>query len=103
MATTTDFKEWLTYYKQWIDQPSEVEALYLAVRNEEDHTIVKCESLIVRGTYLVSCAFPGMPKLFIASEKARITFLSIMESYLCEGYDVESWVAFETAIADERY
>lgn len=100
--TTTNFKDWFEHFRNWYDEPFEIEALHLAVRNEEDHMVVKCESLLTSGMYIVTCSFPEMPRLLIASEKARKTFLSMIETELCEGYDVESWVGFEMAIANDN-
>lgn len=94
MNSITDFREWLESTD--LSGYNDVYSLYHSVCNIEDfgsYETVKTSN----GGYVVTSCDSDMT-LFIASEKARETFLKIIEDDYCEGMDIEGYHAFHRAM-----
>lgn len=96
MATITDFDAWLDQADP--DDYEEIYALYRAVYDPDEFGLYKCS--INNGKYFVKADHCD-DTLMLASEKSRSAFLKEMHSrYKIDG-NIESWYAYEKAMAKD--
>jgi len=97
MATITDFDAWLDSVDP--DDYKEVYCLYKSVEECEEWGMYSTSEnngkLFVKG--------PVGDTLMLASEKAKKTFLNILEDRYCDdGMDIESWYGFMRAMKNDK-
>ncbi|KHN49234.1 hypothetical protein [Pectobacterium fontis] len=89
--STTDYEEWLSLAEP--DETEEIYGLYEAVSLEETNGIW---NVIRNGKKLVISVGHVKQSLIIASDTAKLSFLSILkEKYMDDANDVESWYGFQ--------
>lgn len=93
MATITDFSAWLSCID--LSDYNDVWSLYHTVSDLSDYSSfeidVKKDS---KGTKYFLKSVECDDTLMLASEKARQTFLSMIEASYCEGTDIEEYYAY---------
>lgn len=93
--TITDFSAWLECAD--LENYEEVYALYHSVADNSDYGMFNTQvakgddnGWIVRASYMDDT-------LHLCSEKAKETFLSIIEKRYCGEMDIEGWYAYKRA------
>lgn len=90
--TTKDFSEWLICMD--LSDYEDIYSLYRSV--EECETYGSFETQIAKGSnngWIVKATYID-ESLHLASEKAKNTFLSMIENRYFNGMDVEGWYAY---------
>ena len=95
MASITDFNTWLEGND--LSDYNDVYSLYNSVANVEEWAGYKTIKGRTEGQYVVSSIECG-EDLFLASEKARESFLKTIEEQYCEGMDIEGFYGFHHAM-----
>lgn len=94
--TTKDFSEWLICMD--LSDYEDIYSLYRSV--EECETYGSFETQIAKGSnngWIVKATYID-ESLHLASEKAKETFLSMIENRYFNGMDVEGWYAYMRAM-----
>ena len=94
--TTKDFSEWLICMD--LSDYEDIYSLYRSV--EECETYGSFETQIAKGSnngWIVKATYID-ESLHLASEKAKNTFLSMIENRYFNGMDVEGWYAYMRAM-----
>lgn len=94
--TTKDFSEWLICMD--LSDYEDIYSLYRSV--EECETYGSFETQIAKGSnngWIVKATYID-ESLHLASEKAKNTFLSMIEKRYFNGMDVEGWYAYNKAM-----
>lgn len=94
--TTTNFDEWLDNNE--LSDYNDVYSLYQSVLNVEEWAGFKTIRGKSEGQYIVSSIECSDINLFLASEKARDSFLSTIEKKYCEDMDIESYYGYHRAM-----
>lgn len=98
MATITDFKTWLDCND--LSDFNDVYSLYHSVQDVEKWAGFSTERGKKEGVYIVK-SVECDDNLLLASENARSTFLSVIESRYCEGMDIETYYIYHHGIAKD--
>lgn len=96
MSTLTDFSTWL--YCLDFNDYEDVYALYHSIADCDEYGVYKTQ--VAKGKnngWIVSSSCLD-DTLHLISDKAKQTFLSIIESRYCEGMDIEGWYAYKQAM-----
>ena len=97
MATTTDFLAWLSCID--LSDYNDVWSLYHTVSDLSDYSSFEIDvKEETKGTKYFLKSVECDDTLMLASEKARQTFLSIIETEYCEGMDIEGYYAYHHAM-----
>ena len=94
--TTKDFSEWLICMD--LSGYEDIYSLYRSV--EECETYGSFETQIAKGSnngWIVKATYID-ESLHLASEKAKNTFLSMIEKRYFDGFDAEGWYAYKKAM-----
>lgn len=96
MATITDFNDWLDGID--LSDFNDVYSLYHSVSDVEEWGCFNTIKGKAEGQYIVSSIECSDINLFLASEKARDSFLSTIEKKYCEDMDIESYYGYHRAM-----
>lgn len=96
MSTTQDFKDWLDGLE--LKDYDDIDSLYRTVETLTDYGVFSiAEANGEDNGWIVTSEYAD-EAIHIASEKARQTLLSMIESRYCEGMSEEGWYAFHRAM-----
>lgn len=98
MQKTTDFTAWLDYL-DLDSSPDEVYNLYQSVSQVSQYG--EYNTQLAQGAderWIVTCADLDI-FLFLGSELARSTFLSLVEDRHCEDMGIEAWYGYYQAMS----
>lgn len=96
MERTDQFDEWLDTVE--LEDYDDVDSLYRTVNDLSDYGVFSIDAARGENNGWILKVEGGDMVLHLKTEKARRSFLSILEDRFCEGMSEEGWYAFHKAM-----